>query len=78
MSVLCERVWIGITYEQYRGIYDAMGGDGAWSCYASATRSDGDQETTWCLTGRSEPLLKNRTRDGGHSYYLAVGHEVEQ
>lgn len=72
-----ERIWIGITPEQYAGIWNAMGGNGRWGLYSTATFPP-DQDTTWSLPGRMEPMLKNRTRDGVHSYYLALCQEVDQ
>ncbi len=73
-----DRIWIGITPEQYRDLYNAMGGDGAWQLHSCWTDEDSmEQDTTWCLAGRCEAILKNRTRMGEHSFFLAVCSERE-
>lgn len=83
-----DRIWVEISAEQYRAVYDGMGGDGAWSLHSCWTapkvhdeRAPGewasDQETVWSLAGRCEAVLKNRTREGAHSYFLAVASERE-
>lgn len=80
---MTERIalrWQPISYELYCAIFKelgdgTMGNDsrkwGAFTTYTSGNE-DGDQMTEWGLRVADESLLKNESRRGVYSYFLAV------
>lgn len=71
--------WIQIPYEVYRSIFQGMGSgsmqdkSGNWGVFSTYTSCNEymDQMTEWGISSENEPLLKNESYRGNHSYYIA-------
>ena len=73
--------WLLIPAQVYADLFEGLGGNRAWGLYDCDTNCNTphpcDQFTEWALDGKDCPLLRNQTRDGVHTYYLAHPVDVD-